>query len=118
MNLFSELRKRKVFATAAIYVPSAWLTAEIFIFLADRLGAPQWVGDVFAVLFILGFPVALLLSFVFHGGTNFDPAVDAHFHEGTFQVKDTNTFESTFVVYANGEAQPEGRSRLRRSQSE
>ena len=65
MNLFSELRKRKVFATAAIYVPSAWLTAEIFIFLADRLGAPQWVGDVFAVLFILGFPVALLLSWLF-----------------------------------------------------
>ena len=58
------------------------------------------------------------IDFVFHGGTNFDPEVDAHFHEGTFLVKDVNTFESTFVVYANGEAQPEGRSLLRRSQSE
>lgn len=65
MGLFSELRKRKVFATAAIYVPSAWMAAEIFIFLADRMGAPQWVGDVFAVLFVLGFPVALLLSWLF-----------------------------------------------------
>lgn len=65
MGLFSELRKRKVFATAALYVPGAWLTAEIFIFLADRLGAPHWVGDVVAVLFILGFPVALLLSWLF-----------------------------------------------------
>ena len=65
MGLFSELRKRKVFATAAIYVPSAWLAAEIFIVFADRLGAPQWVGDVVAMLFVLGFPVALLLSWLF-----------------------------------------------------
>jgi len=65
MSLFSELRKRKVFATAAFYVPGAYLAAEIFIFLADRLGAAQWVGDVIAVLFVLGFPVALLLSWLF-----------------------------------------------------
>jgi TolB-like protein len=65
MSLFSELKKRKVFTTAAIYVPAAWLIAEIFIFLADRLGAPQWLGDVIAVLFILGFPVTLLLSWLF-----------------------------------------------------
>ena len=37
-------------------------------------------------------------KFVFKGGTNFDPAVDAHFHEGTFNVKDKDTFEQTFTV--------------------
>ena len=55
-----------------------------------------------------------LLKFVFHGGTNFDPAVDAHFHEGTFKVRDANTVETTFVVHAGGEAQPEGSSVLTR----
>lgn len=65
MSLFSELRKRKVITTAAIYVPGAWLVAEILVFLADRLGAPQWVGDVIAVLFVLGFPVTLLLAWLF-----------------------------------------------------
>ncbi len=55
-----------------------------------------------------------LLKFVFHGGTNFDPAVDAHFHEGTFKIRDANTVESTFVVHAGGEAQPEGSSVLTR----
>lgn len=54
------------------------------------------------------------IKFVFKGGTNFDPKVDAHFHEGTFQVKDKNTVEQTFTVYANGKASPEGRSVLRR----
>ena len=65
MSLYSELIKRKVLTTGAIYVPTAWLAAEILIFFADRLGAPQWVGNTVAVLFILGFPVALLLSWLF-----------------------------------------------------
>ncbi len=54
------------------------------------------------------------IKFAFKGGTNFDPAVDAHFHEGTFNVKDKDTFEQTFTVFTNGKATPEGRSTLRR----
>ena len=65
MSLFSELKNRKVFTTAVIYVPGAWLVAEILIFLTDRMDTSRWVGDVIAVLFVLGFPVALLLSWLF-----------------------------------------------------
>jgi len=65
LTLLSELKNRKVFTTAMIYVPGAWLGAEILVFLADRFGAPHWIGDVIAVLFVLGFPVALLLSWLF-----------------------------------------------------
>jgi len=54
------------------------------------------------------------LKFVFKGGTNFDPSVDAHFHEGTFQIKDKDTLEQHFTVFANGKATPEGRSLLHR----
>jgi hypothetical protein len=42
------------------------------------------------------------LKFVFHGGTNFDPKVDAHVHEGVFQVKDANTLDTKFVSFSNG----------------
>jgi hypothetical protein len=42
------------------------------------------------------------IKFVFDGGTNFDPAVDAHVHSGVFKVKDKNTIESDFAVFANG----------------
>jgi hypothetical protein len=42
------------------------------------------------------------IKFVFHGGTNFDPKVDAHVHEGVMKIKDANTLESNFVGYANG----------------
>ncbi|MBI2826111.1 MAG: hypothetical protein HYX69_15640 [Planctomycetia bacterium] len=42
------------------------------------------------------------IKFVFHGGTNFDPQVDAHVHEGVMRIKDANTLESSFVGYTGG----------------
>lgn len=42
------------------------------------------------------------IKFVFHGGTNFDPKVDAHVHEGVIRIKDANTLESSFVGYSDG----------------
>jgi hypothetical protein len=54
------------------------------------------------------------IKFVFEGGTNFDPNVDAHFHEGTFQVVDKDTVEQNFTVYSNGKPSPEGKAVLRR----
>ena len=65
MSLFAELAKRRVFATAAIYVPAAWLAAEILLAVFDRFQAPAWAGDIVVILFLLGFPVALLLSWLF-----------------------------------------------------
>jgi hypothetical protein len=38
----------------------------------------------------------------FFGGTNFDPKVDAHAHEGLIRIKDQNTFEVTSVGMAGG----------------
>ena len=42
------------------------------------------------------------IKFAFHGGTNFDPASDAHVHEGVMQIKDANTVDSSFVGYSGG----------------
>jgi hypothetical protein len=46
------------------------------------------------------------LKFVFDGGTNFDPNVDAHLHETTIQIKDKDTVEQTSTTFANGKANP------------
>ena len=54
------------------------------------------------------------LKFVFQGGTNFDPKVDAHLHESTFQVKDKDTVEQNSTVFANGKANPELKAILHR----
>jgi len=57
------------------------------------------------------------LKFVFQGGTNFDPALDAHLHETTIQIKDKDTVEQTSTVFANGKASPERRVVLHRKAS-
>jgi len=57
------------------------------------------------------------LKFVFQGGTNFDPKVDAHLHESTFQVIDKDTIEQRSTVYANGKANPELKAVLHRQAS-
>ena len=57
------------------------------------------------------------LKFVFQGGTNFDPSVDAHLHESTFQIKDKDTIEQRSTVFTNGKASPELKSVLHRRES-
>ena len=58
------------------------------------------------------------IRFVFHGGTNFNPKVDTHVHQGVFRIKDKNTVESVFVAFADGKPRPEGRAILKRKVSE
>ena len=57
------------------------------------------------------------LKFEFLGGTNFDPKVDAHLHQSTFQIKDNDTIEQSSTVFANGKATPELKSLLHRKTS-
>ena len=54
------------------------------------------------------------IKFAFHGGTNFDPQVDTHVHQGSLQIKDADTLEVNFVAFADGKPQQENRSLLTR----
>ena len=58
------------------------------------------------------------IKFVFHGGTNFDPKVDAHVHEGLMRIKDANTIESSFVSYADGKPDQRPSGTLKRKPHE
>ena len=54
------------------------------------------------------------LKFVFDGGTNFNPKVDAHLHESTFQIIDKDTVEQRSTVFANDKPNPELKAVLHR----
>ena len=54
------------------------------------------------------------LKFEFAGGTNFDPAIDAHLHESTFVIKDRDTIEQSSTVFANGKVNQELKTLLHR----
>jgi len=61
-----------------------------------------------------GVPGEIKLGFL--GGTNFDPKVDAHAHEGTLVIKDPDTFEQISVGYAGGKPLPPVESLMKRKE--
>jgi len=66
MNVFDELRQRKVLQTAALYFAIAWGATEILSFLVDQIPVfPAWTNTAIAILFVLGFPVTVFLAWMF-----------------------------------------------------
>jgi TolB-like protein/Flp pilus assembly protein TadD len=63
-NLFAELKRRKVYRVAIAYAFVAWLLAQIVTQIFPFF-FPTWTVQFVIVLLILGFPVALILSWVF-----------------------------------------------------
>src|SRR5437763_700017 len=63
-NFFAELKRRKVYRVAISYAVIAWvliqIDTQVFPFFA-----PTWVVKLLIVLVLLGFPVALVLSWIF-----------------------------------------------------
>jgi TolB-like protein/Flp pilus assembly protein TadD len=64
-SFFSELRKRKVPQTAAIYGAVAWGVTEVAVTVVEQLFLPQWVATLAVIGFVVGFPVAMFLAWTF-----------------------------------------------------
>ncbi len=64
-SLFSELRKRKVIQVAAIYGAVAWGVTEIVVTIVEQLFLPAWVSTLAVIAFVVGFPIAIFLSWTF-----------------------------------------------------
>lgn len=68
-GFIAELRKRKVFQVAAIYVAVAWGVTEIVVTVVEQLFLPAWVSTLAVIGFIVGFPVAMFLAWAFDIGS-------------------------------------------------
>jgi TolB-like protein len=69
MKVFNELKQRKVLQTAALYFAIAWGATEILSFLIERIPVfPAWTDTAIAILFVLGFPAAMFLAWMFDVG--------------------------------------------------
>ena len=64
-SFFAELRKRKVVQVAAIYGAVAWGVTEVVVTIVEQLFLPQWVSTLAVIGFVVGFPVAMFLSWTF-----------------------------------------------------
>lgn len=65
MNLFDELKRRKVFRVAAVYAVVAWLLIQVADVVLPTFGAPDWVNQTIIFLFVLGFVPTLIAAWAY-----------------------------------------------------
>jgi len=64
-SFFAELKRRNVYKVAVGYVVVSWLIIQAASILLPIFEAPAWATKVVVAFLIVGFPVALILSWVF-----------------------------------------------------
>src|SRR4051812_36012544 len=64
-SFFAELKRRNVYKVAVAYLVAAWALAQGFAQVLPVFDIPNWAVRLLVVLLILGFPVALVLSWAF-----------------------------------------------------
>ncbi len=64
-GLFDELKRRRVFRAAALYAVVAWVLVQVGEATFEPLGLPEGSQRLLIILVGLGFPVAVLLAWIF-----------------------------------------------------
>ena len=64
-SFFAELKRRNVYKVAVAYAVVAWLLVQVATQVFPFFGIPNWAVRLVVLLLILGFPVALILSWAF-----------------------------------------------------
>ncbi len=62
---YSELKRRKVLRTAAAYLVTGWVVIEVASVLIPTLLLPEWSMRLLTLVVILGFPITVVLAWVF-----------------------------------------------------
>ena len=65
MSLIAELQRRKVFKVGAAYLVVAWLAVQAASIGFPAFDAPPWALRIFILIALLGFPIAVVMAWVF-----------------------------------------------------
>jgi TolB-like protein/thioredoxin-like negative regulator of GroEL len=65
VNVLGELKRRNVFRMAGLYLVSAWLVVQVGATLLPVFDAPRWVMKALVGTLAIGFPIALVVAWVF-----------------------------------------------------
>jgi serine/threonine-protein kinase len=65
MSLLGELKRRNVIRVAMLYLVTAWLLLQAADVGMSALGLPEWTGRLVLLFLGLGFPVALVFSWIY-----------------------------------------------------
>jgi len=64
-KFFSELKRREVYKVAIAYGITAWVIAQISGLVSNSFEFPSWVMRMTITILVAGFPIALILSWIF-----------------------------------------------------
>jgi len=65
ISFFSELKRRRVFKVAIVYLAAAWLLLQVAATVAPILELPAWFEKAVLLLLAVSFPVAVILAWAF-----------------------------------------------------
>jgi tetratricopeptide (TPR) repeat protein len=64
-RFWQELKRRKVIKVIAMYAATAFIILELVDIVAPSLGLPGWTLNLIIVLLSIGFPIAIIFSWIF-----------------------------------------------------
>ncbi|MCH7822980.1 MAG: tetratricopeptide repeat protein [Proteobacteria bacterium] len=64
-QFINELHRRDVFRSGAAYVVTAWLLIQVADILLETYAAPAWAMRALVTALVVGFPVALILAWIY-----------------------------------------------------
>jgi len=65
MSLIAELQRRSVFKVGAAYLVVAWVVVQVAVNVLPQYDTPAWFLRAFILVIALGFPIALVMAWVF-----------------------------------------------------
>ena len=98
-KLWKELQRRHVVRVGVVYALAAWLLAQIADLVLGNFNAPNWVMQSLLVLLVAGFPIALIIGWIFEltpqGFRRDEPA-----SSGADSLNQAPAPSSTLLLYA------------------
>ena len=65
MGLISELKRRNILRVAGVYAVVGWVLVQVAGALEEAIGLPMWFDGLVVALLLVGFPVAMVLTWAF-----------------------------------------------------
>lgn len=65
MRFVSELQRRNVTKVCVLYVVVGWLLVQFVGMATQAIAVPDWVMEITVILLLIGFPVAVIFSWVY-----------------------------------------------------
>lgn len=67
-DFFTELKRRNIYRVATVYAITSWIIIEVISTIFPYLYLPEWLITAFIILALIGFPVSLVLAWIYEKG--------------------------------------------------